>query len=52
MKTGLNNVFLLTLSTVVNNVEQYSYPDSGSTLLFNIVDKCEQRRQQNIAQSS
>jgi hypothetical protein len=25
--------------------------DSGSTMLFNIVDKCEQRGQQNIVQS-
>jgi hypothetical protein len=119
MKTGLNNVVLLTLFTVVNNIEQYCYtrfrlnnivqycwqlwttwaakhcsvllstcthvktlrlmqywwkqdwtmfccphcswlsttlnnivtPDSGSTILFNIVDKCEQRGQQNIVQS-
>jgi hypothetical protein len=26
-------------------------PDSGSTILFNIVDKCEQRGQQNIVQA-
>ena len=53
MKTGLNNVLLPTLFTVVNNIEQYIVvtPDSGSTILFNIVDKCEQRGQQNIVQS-
>jgi hypothetical protein len=53
MKTGLNNVFLPTLFTVVNNIEQYIVvtPDSGSTILFNIVDKCEQRGQQDIVQS-
>jgi hypothetical protein len=38
MKTGLNNVLLPTLFTVVNNIVT---PDSGSTILFNIVDKCE-----------
>jgi hypothetical protein len=31
------------LSTILNNVVA---PDSGSTILFNIVDKCEQRGQQ------
>ena len=35
MKTGLNNVLLPTLFTVVNNIVT---PDSGSTILFNIVD--------------
>ena len=48
MKTGLNSASLPTLFTVVNNIEQYCYTDSGSTILFNIVDKCEQRGQQNI----
>ena len=48
MKTGLNNVLLPTLFTVVNNIEQYCY----LTILFNIVDKCEQRGQQNIVQST
>jgi hypothetical protein len=43
MKTGLNNVLLPTLFIAVT-------PDSGSTTLFNIVDKCEQRGQQNIVQ--
>jgi hypothetical protein len=49
LKTGLNNVLLPTLFTVVNNIEIVT-PDSGSTILFNIVDKCEQRGQQNIVQ--
>ena len=48
MTTGLNNVLLPTLFTVVNNIEQYCYT---RTILFNIVDKCEQRGQQNIVQS-
>jgi hypothetical protein len=48
MKTGLNNALLLTLFTVVNNIVT---PDSGKTILFNIVDKCEQCGQQNIVQS-
>jgi hypothetical protein len=38
-KTALNNVLPPTLFTVVNNSEQY------------IVDKCEQRGQQNIVQT-
>jgi hypothetical protein len=33
------------LSTILNNIVT---PDSGSTILFNIVDNCEQRGQQNI----
>ena len=48
MKTGLNNVLLPTLFIVVNNIVT---PDSGSTILFSIVDKCEQCGQQNIVQS-
>jgi 3D (Asp-Asp-Asp) domain-containing protein len=56
MKTGMNNVLLPTLFTVVNNIEQYCVtPDSGSTILFNIVDilldNYEQCGQQNIVQS-
>jgi hypothetical protein len=49
MKTGLDDVLLpalfILLSTILNNVDT---PDSSSTLLFNIVDKCEQRGQQKI----
>ena len=49
MKTGLNNVLL---PTVVNNIEQYCYTRFRlNNILFNIVDKCEQRGQQNIVQS-
>jgi hypothetical protein len=53
MKTGLNSASLPTdcSHAFVNNIEQYCYTDSGSTILFNIVDKCEQRGQQNIVQS-
>jgi hypothetical protein len=52
MKTGLNNVLLSTLFIAVNYIEpNIITPDSGSTTLFNIVDKCEQRGQQNIVQS-
>jgi hypothetical protein len=51
MKTGLNNALLPTLFTVVINIEQYCYTDSGSTIFFNIVDNCEQHGQQNIVQS-
>jgi hypothetical protein len=36
------------LSTILNNTVTH---DSGSTILFDIVDKCEQRGQQNIVQS-
>ena len=36
------------LSTMLNNIVT---PDSGSTILFNIVDKCEQCGQHNIVQS-
>jgi hypothetical protein len=48
MKTGLNNVVRPTLFTVVNNIVT---PDSGSSILFNVVDKCEQRGPHNIVQS-
>jgi hypothetical protein len=39
---------------IVHSCQQYwtgVTPDSDSTILFNIVDKCEQRGQQNIVQS-
>jgi hypothetical protein len=36
------------LSTILNNIVT---PESGSTILFNIVDKCEQCGPQNIVQS-
>jgi ABC-type thiamin/hydroxymethylpyrimidine transport system permease subunit len=49
IKTGLNNVVLPTLFTVVNSiVNNIVIPDSGSTISFNIVDKCEQCGQHNI----
>ena len=52
MKTVLNNVVRPTLFTVVDNVKQILlHPDSGSTILFNIVDKCEQCGLHNIVQS-
>ena len=37
-----------TLSTILNNIVE---PESGVTILFNIVDNCEQCWQQNIVQS-
>ena len=49
IKTGLNNIVLPTLFTVVNSiVNNIVTPDSGSTISFNIVDKCEQCGQHNI----
>ena len=36
------------LSTILNNIVE---PESGVTILFNIVDNCEQYGQQNIVQS-
>ena len=36
------------LSTILNNMVE---PESGGTILFNIVDNCEQCGQQNIVQS-
>ena len=36
------------LSTILNNIVE---PESGLTILFNIVDNCEQCGQQNIVQS-
>ena len=55
MKTGLNNVVLPILLIVVNNIEQVvepeSSPQSGVTLLNNIVDNIEQCGQHNIVQS-
>jgi hypothetical protein len=51
MKTVLNNVLLPTLFIAVTILNNIVTPDSGSTTLFNIVDKCDQRGQQNIVQS-
>jgi hypothetical protein len=51
LKTGLNNVLLPRcshLSTILNNIVE---PESGVTILFNIVDNCEQYGQQNIVQA-
>ncbi len=53
--TGLNNVVLPKLFTVVNNIVQHCYTrlraDSGSRILFNTVDNCEQCGQHNVVQS-
>ena len=53
--TGLNNVVLPTLLNVVNNIEQVvepeSSPQSGVTIMNNIVDNIEQCGQHNIIQS-
>ena len=46
MKTGLNNALLPTLFTVSIILNNIVTPDSGSTIFFNILDKCEQRGQQ------
>jgi hypothetical protein len=46
MKSGLNNVLLPTLFTVVNNIEQYCYTrvnNVGSKTLFNPVKQRAQR---------
>ena len=55
LKTGLNNVVLPTLFNDVNNIEQVveseSSPQSGVTMLNNIVDNIEQCGQHNIVQS-
>ena len=45
---GLNNVLPPTLFIVVNNIVE---PESGGTMLNNIVDNIEQCEQQNIVQS-
>ena len=54
VKAALFNVLLPTLSIVVNNIEQYCWawinPQSGVTMLNNIVDNYEQRGQHNIEQ--
>ena len=54
LKSGLN-VVLPTLFNVVNNIEQVvepeSNPQSGVTMLNNIVDNIEQCGQHNIVQS-
>ena len=53
--TGLNNVVLPTLFIVVNNIEQILNsivePESGVTMLFNVVNNFEQCGQHNILQS-
>ena len=55
LKTGLNNVVLPTLLNVVKNIEQVvepeSSPQSGVTMLNNIVNNIEQCGQYNIVQS-
>ena len=55
LKTGLNNVVLPIFLIVVNNIEQVvepeSSPQSGVTVLNNIVDIIEQCGQHNIVQS-
>ena len=55
LKTGLNNVVLPVLLIVVNNNEQVfepeSSPQSGVTMLNNLVDNIEQCGQHNIVQS-
>ena len=54
MKTALNNVVLPTLFNVVNNIVQHCWawisPQSGATILNNIVDNIEQCGQHNIVQ--
>ena len=54
MKTALNNVVLPTLFNVVNNIVQHCWawisPQSGVTMLNNIVDNIEQCGQHNIVQ--
>ena len=54
LKTALNNVVLPTLFIVVNNIVQLCWAwislRSGVTMLNNIVNKIEQRGQQNIVQ--
>ena len=54
MKTGSNNVVLPTLFNVVNNIVQHCWawisPQSGVTMLNNIVDNIEQCGQHNIVQ--
>ena len=55
LKTGLNNVVLPILLIAVNNIEQVvdpeSSPQSGVTMLNNIVDNMEQCGQHNIVLS-
>ena len=52
LKTGLNNVVLPIFFIVVNKIEQVvepkSSPQSGVTMLNNIVDNIEQCGQHNI----
>jgi hypothetical protein len=50
--TGLNNVLLPTLFTLVNNIEQCCWAwIGGNNIRFNIVDSYEQCGQQSIVQS-
>ena len=55
IKIGCNNVVLPTLFIVVNNIIQHCWarisPQSGVTMLNNIVDNYEQCRQRNIVAS-
>ena len=55
LKTGLNNVVQPTSFNLVNNTEQVvepeSSPQSGVTMLNNIVDNIEQYGQHNTVQS-
>ena len=55
LKTGCNNVVLPTLFIVVNNIVQHCWawisPQSGVTMLNNIVDNYEQCGQHNIVAS-
>ena len=55
LKTGLNNVVLPILLIAVNNIEQVVEPEcspqSGVTMLNNIVNNIEQCGQHNIVQS-
>ena len=52
MKTALNNIALPTLFDVVNNIVQHCQacisPQSGVTILNNIIDNIEQCGQHNI----
>ena len=55
LKTGCNNVVGATLFNVVNNIVRHCYTwlraNSGSTILFNIVDNQEQCYPNNIVAS-
>ena len=55
LKTGCNNIIGATLFNVVNNIVRHCYTwlraNSGSTILFNIVDNQEQCSPNNIVAS-